>query len=79
MIKQRVKVKPSSSKNQLIVLEDGSWEIKLLAKPIDGEANIELLHFLSKKLNIAKSKIVIEKGLTTRYKTLVIHEDVINI
>ena len=79
MQKKRVKVKPGSSKNELIVHDDGNWEIKLRAKPVDGEANIQLVNFLAEKLNIAKSKIVIEKGHTTRYKTLVIHEDVINI
>jgi uncharacterized protein (TIGR00251 family) len=70
-----VKVKPGSSKNQLTVLEDGSWVINLRAKPIDGEANIELVKFLSEKLNISKSKIVIEKGLNARYKTLSIDDE----
>ena len=74
MIKQRVKVKPGASKNQLTVLEDGSWEIKLTAKPVDGEANMALINFLSERLNIAKSHIVIEKGFRSRHKTLKISE-----
>ncbi len=79
MIIQKVKVKPGSGKNRLMILEDGSWEVSLRAKPIDGEANAELIKFLSEKLKLAKSKIVIEKGLNTRFKTLSIYADKIEI
>lgn len=76
MIKVRITVKPGTSVNELKIMEPGNWQVKLRAKPVDGEANKALLEFLSKKLNIGKSKIRIEKGLTSRYKIVVIDGEV---
>lgn len=70
MLTKRIKVKPGSSKNELIVDENNDWLVKLRAKPVDGEANVALIEFLSEKLKIAKSKIVLEKGATSKYKTI---------
>lgn len=70
MLTKRIKVKPGSSKNELIVDENNDWLVKLRAKPVDGEANVALIEFLSEKLKIAKSKIVLEKGATNKYKTI---------
>jgi uncharacterized protein YggU (UPF0235/DUF167 family) len=75
MITKRVKVKPGASKNELIIDEGNNWIIKLRAKPIDGEANVALVEFLSEKLKISKSRITIQKGLTSTFKTLVIEGD----
>jgi uncharacterized protein len=66
----RVKVKPNSSRNQLSKVSETEWEVKIKAKPIDGEANRALIEFLSEELNIAKSKINIVKGLQSGFKTI---------
>lgn len=70
MLTKHIKVKPGSSKNELIIDENNNWLVKLRAKPIDGEANSALIEFLSKKLKISKSRITLEKGSTSRFKTL---------
>lgn len=75
MLKIRVKVKPGSSRNELTIIQPDNWQIRLRAKPIDGEANQALIAFLSEELDISKSKIHIEKGLTSQYKTLLIDTD----
>jgi uncharacterized protein (TIGR00251 family) len=72
MKKIHVQVKPGSSKNELIMLQPDSWQVKLRARPIDGEANEALIRFLSEQLGISKSKIRIEKGLKSRKKVVVI-------
>jgi uncharacterized protein (TIGR00251 family) len=75
MIRIRVHVKPASSRNELTINADGSWLIRLKAKPVEGEANKELIRFLSEQLNIAKSNINIEKGLSSPYKIIRIDGD----
>jgi len=73
-MKIQVKVIPRSSKNQLIQNSDGSYKIKLTAPPVDGEANEQLILFLSKEMNIPKNKIHILKGKTGKQKILEIED-----
>ena len=62
---------PRSSKNEIVgELPDGTIKIKLKAPPVDGEANTELIKFLSKEWKIPKSSIKILKGLTSKTKLL---------
>ncbi len=73
MIIQRIKVKPGSFKDEFLIDEKGDWTVKIRAKPIDGEANVYLVNYLSKQFNINKSAILIEKGNNSQYKTLSIN------
>ena len=75
MITQRIKVKPGSFKDEILIDENNDWTVKIRAKPIDGEANVYLVDYLSKQFNINKSGIRIEKGTTNQYKTLSINVD----
>lgn len=65
----KIRVLPRSSKNQIIKQPDG-FKIKLKAPPVDGEANKELIKFLSKEWGVAKSRIEIVKGKTSRNKVV---------
>ena len=68
-MKYKIKVLPRSSKNEIVgELPDGTLKIKLKAPPVDGEANTELIKFLSKQWKIPKSKIKILKGKTSKTK-----------
>lgn len=75
MITQRIKVKPGSYKDEIIIDENNDWTVKIRAKPIDGEANVYLINYLSKQFNTNKSAIRIEKGTSNQYKTLSISMD----
>ncbi len=72
MKKITVKITPRASKNEIVGELAGMLKIKLKAPPVDGEANKELIKFLSKEWKIPKSKIKIVKGLTSRTKTIII-------
>jgi len=64
-----VRVTPRSSRNQIVgVLHDGTIKIHITAAPVDGEANSELIKFLSDLLGIPKSRIDIVAGTTGRDK-----------
>ena len=65
-------IQPKASRNAVIAVHDKALKIALTAPPLDGKANAALLKFLSKKLNLAKSSIVIKRGTASRRKTLLI-------
>ena len=64
-----VKVIPKSSKNTVEFFDNG-LKVKLKAPPVDGKANKELIDFMSKTLGISKSCVHIERGETSKTKTL---------
>lgn len=72
MLRQiKIKVIPRSSKNEIInELPDGTLKIKLTAPPVNGEANKQLIEFLSGKWKVAKSKIRIVRGGTNQKKVI---------
>lgn len=70
----KVKITPCSSKNEIAEeMSDGTIKIRLKAPPVDGEANEELIKFLSKEWKIPKSNIIIKSGKTSKNKTLIIN------
>lgn len=44
--------------------------VKLQARPVEGEANTELVRFLARALGCAKSEIALLRGATSRQKSL---------
>lgn len=65
---------PGASKNEVVGFygDPARIKIKVKARPVEGEANAEVITFLAKLLGIAKSKIQIERGHTSRQKDLII-------
>lgn len=68
----RVTVKPNSKKQKIEEVADGSLIVRLKSPPVDGKANQELIGLLAEKFNVAKSKIQIKSGLSSRKKVLLI-------
>ena len=67
----KVKVIPCSSKNEIVEeMSGGTIKIRLKAPPVDGEANEELIKFLSKEWKISKSDIQIKSGKTSKNKII---------
>ena len=69
-IKIRVQVHPNARGNEVQGEKDGIWQLKIAAPPVRGRANQELVKFLSDVLQISKSNLEIEKGLTGRRKLI---------
>lgn len=51
---------------------DGKWVLKVKSPPVEGKANEEVILFLSERLRIPKSKIIITGGLNNPYKKVLI-------
>ena len=66
-----VRVTTRASKNQIVgALNDGTIKVRVTAAPTEGQANDELVKFLSDVLDIAKSRIEIVAGSTGRDKLI---------
>jgi uncharacterized protein (TIGR00251 family) len=63
-------VQPRASKTVVAGMHDGCIKIRLAAPPVDGAANSALVEFVAKELGIAKSRVRITAGLTSRRKTV---------
>ncbi len=64
----QVKITPRSSKNALEGWQGDLLRIRLHALPEKGEANEELISFLSESLEVPKSRIRLVSGQTSRLK-----------
>ena len=65
-----VYVQPRASKTAVAGMHDGCVKIRLAAPPVDGAANAALIEFIADQLGIAKSRVHITAGLTSRRKTV---------
>jgi uncharacterized protein (TIGR00251 family) len=63
-------VQPRASKTVVAGMHDGCIKIILAAPPVDGAANAALVEFVADQLGIAKSRVRITAGLTSRRKTV---------
>lgn len=65
-----IKVLPRSSRNSVEEIEPGVFKIKMTSAPVDGEANKKLIELLADHFAIAKSKIKLVRGLTSKNKVV---------
>lgn len=70
--KLSIRVHPGASKNTITGYTDGVLNIKITARPEKGKANESLVNYLSNLLGVAKSRISIQKGATSRKKFIMI-------
>jgi len=66
----QVRVTPRSSRNKIEVAGPQELKIWVTAPPVDGEANAAVCQLLAKALDIAKSRIGIVNGDSSRNKTI---------
>jgi len=66
----KVKIVPGSSKNKIIGVYNDSLKITITAPPVEGKANKKCIAYLAKYFNVAKSKIEIISGQTSKNKLI---------
>ncbi len=67
-----VKVTPNAGRNEISGFKEGVLQVKIGAPPDKGKANKELVDFLSEKLGVKKSAVLIIKGQTSRNKVIAV-------
>ena len=70
----RVKVIPKASRSEIMGWESEELKVRLAAIPDKGEANTELVRLLADVLKIAKAKVQLVQGKTSRHKRICIME-----
>lgn len=63
-------VQPRASRTEIAGMHDGCIKIRLAAPPVDGAANAALVEFIADRLNIAKSKVRVVTGQSSRRKVV---------
>ncbi|MEN9753433.1 MAG: hypothetical protein RL670_1124 [Actinomycetota bacterium] len=63
-----VKVKPGSSKGPRVETIDGELTVFIKERAVDGAANEGLIAALAKHFGVAKSRVTIVSGFTSRIK-----------
>src|SRR3990167_4770114 len=63
-------LQPRASKNEIVGFFEDSIKIRIAAPPVENEANIELINFLSGLLKIKKQSISILHGAKGRRKVV---------
>ena len=67
-----VKLLPRAAKNEIGPELGNELKIKVTAPPVDGAANLALVHFLAETLGCPRSAVQIVRGQASRHKTVAI-------
>ena len=66
-----VRVQPRASRNEVIGFDtDGALKVRVTAPPVDGEANRAVIELMAKTLGVAKSRVRIVRGESSRVKVI---------
>lgn len=68
----KIHAKPGAKQNTVTDISDGAYGVQIAAPPVDGEANTELVKFVSKLLQLRKSDVSLDKGSKSREKIILI-------
>jgi uncharacterized protein (TIGR00251 family) len=68
MIAVSVQVHPGASREAVRLLPDGSLDVRLRARAIEGQANAGLVELLAEQLGLRRRDVVIRGGLRSRLK-----------
>lgn len=79
-MKLRIRAIPNARRSEVIGWEQDAQGgrhliVRVAAPPIEGKANAELGKFLAKVLKLPKSKVVLDKGNASRFKSFEIPDD----
>lgn len=62
-----IRVTPRARRNEISVA-DGAIRVQVTAPPEDGKANAAVVKLLAKAMGVAKSRLVLVRGATSRDK-----------
>jgi uncharacterized protein (TIGR00251 family) len=65
-----VNVKTRSRENRLLVEQDGTLTLHIMAPPVEGKANRELVRWLAKRMRTRTSQVRIAAGVRSNTKII---------
>ncbi|XP_055912248.1 UPF0235 protein C15orf40 homolog [Eupeodes corollae] len=72
----KILAKPGAKQNNITDITDEGVGVQIAAPPSEGEANAELVKYLSKVLSLRKSDVSLDKGSRSRNKIIQISKGV---
>jgi uncharacterized protein len=69
-----LKVKPNSRVDQLVILEDGTYEARVKSPPVDGKANAAVIALIAEHFGVRKAQVSIKSGASGRRKLIQIED-----
>lgn len=69
-MKLKVFIQPNAKNNEVVGLHGDSIKIKIKAPPVDGEANLALIRFLSQQLGIPQKNFTLLHGQKGKNKLI---------
>ena len=66
----RIFLQPKASRDAVVGLQGEEIKVAITAPPVDGKANEHVRKYLAKLFKTAPSNVTIEKGETSRHKTI---------
>jgi uncharacterized protein (TIGR00251 family) len=63
-------IQPKASRDAIVGIHDDRLKIQVASPPVDGKANEQLIRFIAKVLGVAKSRVTLVRGQSSRHKTL---------
>lgn len=75
----RIHAKPGAKQNGITDISADAIGVQIAAPPVDGEANTELVKYLSKVLQLRKSDVSLDRGSKSREKTVLVAKNSIDI
>ncbi|XP_015109142.1 UPF0235 protein C15orf40 homolog [Diachasma alloeum] len=68
----QIRTKPGAKHSNITGISDEGVGVAISAPPVEGEANSELMKYLSSVLGVRKSDVSIDRGSRCRQKTLIV-------
>ena len=63
-----VRVQPRASRDEWLAPRDDRIGVRIVAPPVDGKANAELIELVARTFGCTKSSVTVKSGAGTRYK-----------
>ncbi|KPK82504.1 MAG: hypothetical protein AMS25_02200 [Gemmatimonas sp. SM23_52] len=63
-----VRVQPRAARTELVGVHGDALKIRVMAPPVEGAANAELIAFLAERLGVPKSAVQVRRGARGRDK-----------
>lgn len=67
--------KPGAKQNAITDIGEEGCGVQIAAPPVEGEANAELVRFVSKVLQLRKSDVTLDRGSKSRHKTILVDKE----
>lgn len=65
-----MRVHPGASREGVALLADGSLDVRLRARPVEGQANARLIELLAERLGLRKRDVAVVSGVRSRQKVV---------